>query len=132
LPWNGKGFAPPVDLEGDIPVQILNADGGIEVAAIGVDEIHSDDQRPAAQRRQRTVAAKVIPIPCVRGIGFNTADAIAMSISYPLTEAMDDGHCGLPQDELLPATEKLLEAPVELTHTVRLLPITSRQGRAFS
>jgi exodeoxyribonuclease V alpha subunit len=46
----------------------------------------------------------------IRGIGFKTADAIAMKlvvektamvrvragISYALTEAMDDGHCGLP------------------------------------
>jgi hypothetical protein len=45
----------------------------------------------------------------IRGIGFKTADAIAMKlgvektamirvragISYALTEAMDDGHCGL-------------------------------------
>src|SRR5712664_2623716 len=46
----------------------------------------------------------------IRGIGFKTADAIAMKlgvdetamirvragISYALTEAMDEGHCGLP------------------------------------
>ena len=46
----------------------------------------------------------------IRGIGFKTADAIAMrlgiektamirvraGISYALTEAMDEGHCGLP------------------------------------
>ena len=46
----------------------------------------------------------------IRGIGFKTADAIAMKlgiekaamiqegagISFALTEAMDDGHCGLP------------------------------------
>jgi len=50
----------------------------------------------------------------IRGIGFKTADAIAMKlgiektamvrvragISYALTEAMDEGHCGLPTDEL--------------------------------
>ena len=53
----------------------------------------------------------------IRGIGFKTADAIAMKlgiektamvrvragISYALTEAMDEGHCGLPTDELVPA-----------------------------
>src|SRR5579864_6413589 len=58
-----------------------------------------------------------------RGIGFKTADAIAMrlgitktatirvraGISYALTEAMDDGHCGLPTDELVPLAEHLLE-----------------------
>ncbi len=52
----------------------------------------------------------------IRGIGFKTADAIAMKlgidktamvrvragISYALTEAMDEGHCGLPADDLVP------------------------------
>src|SRR6201993_3841203 len=55
----------------------------------------------------------------IRGIGFKTADAIAMrlgiektamirvraGISYALTEAMDEGHCGLPTDELVPLAE---------------------------
>jgi exodeoxyribonuclease V alpha subunit len=59
----------------------------------------------------------------IRGIGFKTADAIAMKlgiektaivrvragISYALTEAMDEGHCGLPIEELIPLAEKLLE-----------------------
>jgi exodeoxyribonuclease V alpha subunit len=67
----------------------------------------------------------------IRGIGFKTADAIAMKlgiektamvrvragISYALTEAMDDGHCGLPTDELLSLAERLLEVPVELVRT---------------
>jgi ATP-dependent exoDNAse (exonuclease V) alpha subunit len=61
----------------------------------------------------------------IRGIGFKTADTIAMKlgiekiamvrvragISYALTEAMDEGHCGLPTDELVPLAEKLLEVP---------------------
>ena len=61
----------------------------------------------------------------IRGIGFKTADAIAMKlgiektamirvragISYALTEAMDEGHCGLPTEELGPLAEKLLEVP---------------------
>jgi exodeoxyribonuclease V alpha subunit len=67
----------------------------------------------------------------IRGIGFKTADAIAMKlgiektamirvragISYALTEAMDDGHCGLPTDELLSLAEGLLEVPAELVRT---------------
>ena len=67
----------------------------------------------------------------IRGIGFKTADAIAMKlgiektamvrvragICYALTEAMDEGHCGLPTDELLPLAEKLLEVPKELVRT---------------
>ena len=67
----------------------------------------------------------------IRGIGFKTADAIAMKlgiektamirvragISYALTEAMDEGHCGLPTEELVPLAEKLLEVPQQLIRT---------------
>src|SRR5215204_6373429 len=67
----------------------------------------------------------------IRGIGFKTADAIAMKlgiektavmrvragISYALTEAMDEGHCGLPTEELIPLAERLLEVPHELIRT---------------
>jgi exodeoxyribonuclease V alpha subunit len=67
----------------------------------------------------------------IRGIGFKTADAIAMKlgiektamirvragISYALTEAMDEGHCGLPTDELVPLAEKLLDVAGELART---------------
>lgn len=62
------------------------------------------------------------------GIGFRTADQIAekldiektamirarAGISYTLMEAINDGHCGLPEDELLPVAEKLLEIPATL------------------
>jgi hypothetical protein len=55
----------------------------------------------------------------VRGIGFKTADAIAMrlgvektamirlraGVSFALAEAMDNGHCGLPTAELVPFAE---------------------------
>src|SRR5213083_2814197 len=67
----------------------------------------------------------------IRGIGFKTADAIAMKLgidktamirvraglSYALTEAMDEGHCGLPTEELIPLAEKLLDVPQELIRT---------------
>src|SRR5271169_3977758 len=67
----------------------------------------------------------------IRGIGFKTADAIAMKlgiektamvrvragISYALTEAMDEGHCGLPTEELIPLAVELLEVPKELVQT---------------
>ncbi len=67
----------------------------------------------------------------IRGIGFRTADAIAMrlgigksamirlraGVSHALTEAMDDGHCGLPAAELLPGAAELLEAPEDLVRT---------------
>ena len=64
----------------------------------------------------------------IRGIGFKTADAIAVrlgiektamirvraGLSYALTEAMDDGHCGLPTEELAQRAVALLEVPNEL------------------
>ena len=67
----------------------------------------------------------------IRGIGFKTADAIAMKlgiektatvrvragISYALTEAMDNGHCGLPTNELVSLAVELLEVPKELVLT---------------
>jgi exodeoxyribonuclease V alpha subunit len=42
---------------------------------------------------------------------------VRAGISYALTEALDDGHCGLPTDELMPLAEKLLEVPLELVRT---------------
>ena len=74
----------------------------------------------------------------IRGIGFKTADAIAMrlgiektamvrvraGISYALTDAMDEGHCGLPTDELVPLAEKLLEVPGDLVRTAVDLELT--------
>jgi exodeoxyribonuclease V alpha subunit len=67
----------------------------------------------------------------IRGIGFKTADAIAMKlgidktamirvragISFALTEAMDEGHCGLSTEELVPLAVALLELPGELVQT---------------
>ena len=67
----------------------------------------------------------------IRGIGFRTADAIAMrlgidktatvriraGVAHALTEAMDDGHCGLPSGELLPMAASLLEAPEDLVRS---------------
>ena len=55
----------------------------------------------------------------IRGIGFRTADQIAAKlgiektalirvragISYALAEATDEGHCGLPVEELIPLTK---------------------------
>ena len=78
----------------------------------------------------------------IRGIGFKTADAIAMKlgiektamirvragISYALTEAMDEGHCGLPTDELVPLAEKLLEVPQELIRTALDLELAGGHG----
>ncbi|MQX37778.1 SF1B family DNA helicase RecD2 [Roseospira navarrensis] len=67
----------------------------------------------------------------IRGIGFKTADQIAMrlgieptamirvraGIGYALTEAMDEGHCGLPMGELLPLAQTLLEVDAALVES---------------
>ena len=80
----------------------------------------------------------------IRGIGFKTADAIAMKlgiektamvrvragISYALTEAMDEGHCGLPTGELIPLAEKLLEVPQELIRTA--LDLEQQEGTVIA
>jgi exodeoxyribonuclease V alpha subunit len=63
----------------------------------------------------------------IRGIGFRSADAIAMrlgltmeapkrlraGVSFALQTATDEGHCALPFDELVGLAEKLLEVPAE-------------------
>lgn len=64
----------------------------------------------------------------IRGIGFVSADTIAQQvgiektsllraragISYALTKAMDDGHCGLPEEMLLVSAQELLDISQEL------------------
>jgi exodeoxyribonuclease V alpha subunit len=64
----------------------------------------------------------------IRGIGFRTADLIAeklgiektamvrvrAGISFALTEAMGNGHCGLPRADLAKLAEKLLEVSSDL------------------
>jgi exodeoxyribonuclease V alpha subunit len=61
----------------------------------------------------------------IRGIGFRTADVVAgrlgiektamirarAGIAYALAEAMDEGHCGLPRDDLHTLAAELLEIP---------------------
>jgi exodeoxyribonuclease V alpha subunit len=61
------------------------------------------------------------------GIGFKSADVIAQrlgiskasmiraqaGLEYTLMEALGDGHCALPEDELLAKAEQLLEIPAQ-------------------
>jgi hypothetical protein len=42
---------------------------------------------------------------------------VRAGISYALTEAVNDGHCGLPVEELHALAERLLEVPVALIET---------------
>jgi|GEM_PF-1413055 len=48
-------------------------------------------------------------------------------ISYALTEAMDDGHCGLPREELLGLAEKLLEVEQPILVEALTSPSTRSQ-----
>jgi exodeoxyribonuclease V alpha subunit len=73
----------------------------------------------------------------IRGIGFKTADAIAIrlgiektamirvraGVSYALTEAMGQGHCGLPTEELVPLAVELLEVGGGLVQTAMELEL---------
>jgi exodeoxyribonuclease V alpha subunit len=75
----------------------------------------------------------------IRGIGFLTADKVAeklgiaktamirvrAGVSYALAEAMDEGHCGLPADELAALTAKLIEVPVALIDTALALELAA-------
>ena len=90
-----------------------------------------------AVRIYKTYGADAIPLVSenpyrlardIKGIGFLTADQIAekigiekaamirarAGISYTLTEAVTEGHCGLPEDDLLPKAEQLLEIPTDI------------------
>jgi exodeoxyribonuclease V alpha subunit len=80
----------------------------------------------------------------IRGIGFKTADAIAMKlgiekmamirlragISFALAEATGEGHCGLPTDKLIPLAEELLEAPASLILTA--LDLETSEGNVIA
>ena len=48
---------------------------------------------------------------------------VRAGISYALTEALNDGHCGLPVNELHALAEKLLEVPVPLIETAITLEL---------
>src|ERR1700691_3277871 len=48
---------------------------------------------------------------------------VRAGISYALTEAMDEGHCGLPIEELITLAGKLLEVPQELIRTALQLEL---------
>ena len=76
----------------------------------------------------------------IHGIGFRTADTVAgklgiektslirarAGVGYALTEAMGEGHCGLPREELLQLAGKLLE--VEQPLLEEALALELREG----
>jgi exodeoxyribonuclease V alpha subunit len=80
----------------------------------------------------------------IRGIGFRSADKIAASlgiektamvraragVAFALAEAMDQGHCGLPEDELLPKAAELLEIPEAIV--AEALGLELEEGRVVA
>jgi exodeoxyribonuclease V alpha subunit len=76
----------------------------------------------------------------IRGIGFRTADLVAerlgiekiamirvrAGISFALTEAMNDGHCGFPRAELAELAEKLLVVPANLIESAMVLELAEK------
>jgi exodeoxyribonuclease V alpha subunit len=77
----------------------------------------------------------------IRGIGFITADKIAervgiektamirarAGIGYALAEALDDGHCGLPEADLIAAASRLLDVPLDLIGEALRLELADQQ-----
>jgi exodeoxyribonuclease V alpha subunit len=77
----------------------------------------------------------------IRGIGFVTADKIAervgiaktamirarAGIGYALAEALDDGHCGLPEADLIAAASRLLDVPIDLIGEALALELGDQQ-----
>ncbi len=77
----------------------------------------------------------------IRGIGFRTADAIALrlglardapqrlaaGVSYALQTAMDEGHCGLPVERLVSLAAELLDVAPDLVRIAAALAL--REGR---
>ena len=80
----------------------------------------------------------------IRGIGFRTADLVAQKlgieptatirvragISFALAEAIGDGHCGLPIDELTTLASKLLEVSAELIASALMLELEAGEVMA--
>src|SRR3954466_7730682 len=82
----------------------------------------------------------------IRGIGFRTADQIAArlgvertamirvraGISFALAEAMEAGHCGLPEEQLVALAQGLLEVPEALVGEALALELAAGGGGALA
>ena len=85
-----------------------------------------------------TTTGNLYRLACdIRGIGFKTADKVAArlgiakdamirvraGVSYALADAMDEGHCGLPEGDLLRTGVELLEVTAERLATALALEL---------
>ena len=58
---------------------------------------------------------------------------VRAGISYALAEAMDEGHCGLPAEELTALAAKLIEVPAALIETALALELEAgERGRGHA
>ena len=94
----------------------LQSHGVGTARAVRIYKTHGTDAIPLVTENPYRLARDI------RGIGFLTADRIAAQlgiektamiraragIAHTLAEAVSEGQCGLPEDELLPTAEKLL------------------------
>src|SRR3954466_6557437 len=99
--------------------------------------VRCGSSRPIARTRSSSSANPYRLARDIRGIGFLTADKVAErlgiektamirvreGISYALAEAMDEGHCGLPVDELAELTTRLIGVPPDLIETALALEL---------
>ena len=98
----------------------LHAHGVSTARAVRIYKTYGVDAIPVISENPYRLARDI------RGIGFLTADRIAekvgiaktamvrarAGIGYALAEALDDGHCGLPEPELVAAAGRLLQIPM--------------------
>ena len=66
-------------------------------------------KRPMAETSGASLPCNVDAIAMKLGIEKTAMIRLRAGISYALTEAMDEGHCGLPTDQLIPLAEELLD-----------------------
>ena len=99
----------------------LQSHGVSTARAVRIYKVYGADAIPLVSENPYRLARDI------HGIGFKTADQIAQKlgiektsmiraragITYALLEAINNGHCALPEDDLLPLAEKLLEIPRE-------------------
>ena len=98
---------------------LLQGHGVSTSRAVRIYKAYGADAIPVVSANPYCLARDIV------GIGFKSADLIAewlgiaktamiraqAGIEYTLTEAVADGHCGLPEDQLLARAETLLEIP---------------------
>ncbi len=108
------------------------------VRAFGAAVFELIEQAPARLREVTGIGPKWAARD-IRGIGFLTADRVAeklgiaktamirvrAGISFALAKAMDEGHCGLPVDELAGLAEKLIEVPPALIEAALTLELAA-------